>query len=144
MNRLMIVMLSAVAMVAVSGSVFGQSKPQPQPKPPAPPPFIEASVPDGKALVYVYTTDGRRLRDSVGLLLLAKTGPIGVLDFSYLSYFADPGIVKLWLVASATQEFKFEASAGQIYYVKSSFGGLELIPKEKAKKEIERLWPSPE
>jgi hypothetical protein len=133
---LTIVVVSASPILAVGGTSSQSYKEAT--------PFVEANVPDGKALVYIYI--GAYLLDSwsqnAGLLVLAKDGPIDVLPpNSYCTYVTDPGTIKLWAVPWASKYSlgtKFDAVAGQIYYVKvdNGFVGFKLIPNETAKKEI--------
>jgi hypothetical protein len=135
MKRLTSVLLSVVVAVVLPALVFGA------------PPFVEASVPDGKALIYIYAKDipGSQFPNR-GQLVFEKSGPIGILTSkSYQSHVAEPGTIYLWVVSAFTIPFKMEAVAGQIYYVKGEeviraaaipIIGLKLIPNEKAKTEI--------
>lgn len=124
----------------ISSPVFGQSRGTPTPTPTPRPPFVESNVPEGKSLVYIYYV-GWSL-ENLGPLILTKSGPLGVLIHgSYFSYVAEPGTVKLWLVASLAKGIKFETLAGQICYVRADilYGGtpdLKLISNDKAKTEM--------
>lgn len=130
MKRLTIVLLAAVTL-ALASPIFGQRA------------FVEGNVPDGKALVYIYYLGWST--QTIGPLVIAKDGPVGVLlHESYCRCVTDPGTIKLWLAAGWVTQFKFEAIAGQIYYVKADLlsnntgPDLKLIPNEKAKPEIAR------
>jgi hypothetical protein len=142
MKRLTIALfLTAVAVVLVSttfcqdqGNIEGQKKPVS--------PFVEATVPDGKALVYIYYR-ALDLGDSAGFLVLTKSGPIGILPSGrYLSFVTDPGTLKLWLVGLYATELKLEVAAGQAYYVRARIDAstltpqLKLIANERAKNDI--------
>ena len=161
-KRSTIVLLSVVAALALTSPVFGQhAEPKPPPAP-LPPPFVEASAQDGKALIYIYITGpnsenlvrNASSTERTGLLVLAKSGPIGLFDKlgSYFSYVSEPGTIKLWLVGLYTTECKLEVVAGQIFYVKADFAGgfgikapeIYPIPNETAKKEIAKCWPQTE
>ena len=126
------VLLSMVVALALASSAW------------AAPAFVEASVPDGKALIYLYRPGA--IFSSLNPTLLAKDGPIGVLPLSsFLSYTSDPGTVKLWFVAATSASLKVEAVAGHVYYVKCAIINVgtnmfsltfELVPNDKAKTEI--------
>jgi hypothetical protein len=128
MKRLSLVLLSLVVAAAMASPVFAK------------PAFVEDNVPEGKALIYMYYQDNSK--DNWGPLVLAKSGPIGILVHnSYRAYLAEPGTIKLWLVNFYASELKLDVVAGQIYYVKGghAFGGhidFELVPSEAAKTEI--------
>jgi hypothetical protein len=105
-------------------------------------PFVEATVPDGKARLYIYYR-ALDLGNSAGFLLLTKNGPIGILPSGrYLSFVTDPGTLKLWLVGLYATELKLEVVAGQAYYVRARFDAatltpqLKLIANEKARNDI--------
>ena len=133
MKRLKILVLWAFASMALAIPAFGKP-----PEPPPPPPFVEASVPEGKALIYIYSfvrnaTAGENesrnesyvRKQKIGDLLLAKSGPVGILSpNSYIAYVTEPGSIELWLVSARqanSKELTVEAVAGKIYYVCSGY-----------------------
>jgi hypothetical protein len=152
MKRLTIVLLSVVAVIILSSPVFGQyhnnmSQGQGQGQAvQGPPPFVPASVQNGKALVYIYW-EGNCYDRRKGILVTTETGPIGVLEpGTYISFVADPGTYKLWLIGGGgVPEYKWEAVADQIYYARvgSAIMGpeLELIRDENAKKQLAACLP---
>jgi len=146
MKRMTIVLLSVIVALALASPIFGaggaggggQTQDQKVP------PFVEASVPDGKALIYIYS-GSFTLMGSFGPLLLGQSGPIAVLAPNhYRTLVTEPGTIKLWVVSLYARELKLEAIAGQIYYVKAGASAfiqagapeIALIPNEKAMKEI--------
>lgn len=140
MKRLTVVLLSVVFAVVLTSAVFGAGKPASPPPPP--PPFVEANVPDGKALIYIYSK-GFLLNSwngNAGLLVLSESGPIGILHSAgYHTYIVEPGSIKLWIVGAQAYAagLTLEAVAGQIYYVEGTgVPDIKLIPNEKGKTEI--------
>jgi len=143
MQRSMRILFSALVAVVLASPVFGKPV---EPALPPPPPFVESSVPEGKALVYIYRLEGFN-----DVLILARSGPIGRLPpKSYLSYTPDPETVKLWLTGTSVADLKMDVVAGQIYYVKAEIGpglffagtwtcSLKLVPRADAMKEMAGL-----
>jgi hypothetical protein len=148
----MIVLLSVVA-VLLASPIFGQGRNNVQSDqgakaPPPPPSFVEASAPDGKALIYIYNSRAQAfLQLAMTPLILTKNGPVGPLpQASYYSYVTDPGTIRFWLVGFQTIEVKVEAVAGHVYYIKGRLGKnmnsvptdilFELAERETAMKEI--------
>jgi hypothetical protein len=152
MKRLALLLFSFILVLVLSIPLFGESGGGSQKKKKAVPPFVEANVPEGKALVYIYRTTDFGVQ--LIALILAKDGPISVLPMgTYCVYVADPGIIKLWLSSISSAEIKAEVVTGQVYYVKGSFGPnalgvqhptLKAMPREKALKEIAECGPAGE
>ena len=96
-----IVLLVAVLSVAI----FGQGRNVPTPKEPkGPPTFVEEAIPDGKAVIYIYTPyiEGLVAPPSATILIFSKSGPLSLLPRqSYFSFVTDPGTVELWVIAGA-------------------------------------------
>jgi hypothetical protein len=89
-------------------------------------PQIEADIPKGKALVYIYWPGQMASQDNErgDPLVLAKSGPIGILpQGGYYRRITETGTIKLWLVSLYTRELQLETVAGQTYYVKVGFPG---------------------
>ena len=144
-----------VVALAFAGPLFGQHA-DPHKTPP-PPPFVEGSIPDGKALIYIYRVEnnlaGEPSFDSP--LLLANNEPFGVIPAGcYYSYVSDPGTITLWFVSSSAASLKLEAVAGQIYYVRAGFDtvltfnskapfkvSLKVMPRPDAMKELAYCKP---
>jgi len=113
--------------------------------------FVEATVPDGKAIIYFYQPDVFRTNQlqTITALLLAREGPLTKLDGkSFYMYIADPGSLKFWLAGMSTAEIKLDVAAGQIYYVRASSSSgfsmdlsLESVPRDKALREIASCKP---
>jgi hypothetical protein len=123
-----------------------QQVPQPERKGARP----EGYVPEGKALVYIYSVGFTGNVSTTEALLLGKTGPIGIIrPLSYYSLVIEPGTTRLWLIAARTRQLEFEAAAGEVYYVKAGVSAsvmagapeLELIPTDTAMKEIAQCQP---
>jgi len=119
MKRSKMVLLSIVAVVLAS-PLFGQhADPSLVKPPPPPPPFVEASVPDGKALIYIYRpADPWKKYNPI---VLSRSGPVAILKEGRIRYVTDAGVVKLWIVSMTSGEIKIDAVAGQIYYIKGGF-----------------------
>jgi hypothetical protein len=134
MKRSTIAMLFIAISVGATSQVFGA------------PAFVEANVPEGKAIVYFYCPQG--LFAVFSPLVVAKDGPIGTLPAgNYRAYISDPGTARFWLVSLNSAGLKFEAVAGQVYYVKCGELSIspgyiqptfELTPREKAVADIGR------
>jgi hypothetical protein len=114
-----------------------------------PAPFVEGTVPDGRALIYIYRPAdnwGPQFWASAAPLVFAKNELAAIMSIdSYCSYVTNPGTIKFFLVSASTTSLTMEDVAGQMYYVKAGFElkvlvgtdvTLKLMPHEVGKTEI--------
>jgi hypothetical protein len=112
--------------------------------------FVEESIPDGKAILYLYNPNPVHFGITVSatawssVLIFSKTGPLATLPaYSYFPYITDPGTVELWWMVggwtltkeSLVAKLAVDVAAGHAYFVTYDGDGVRVIPTEEAKKE---------
>jgi hypothetical protein len=124
----------------------GDPPSQPQEKK-GPPTFVEEPIPEGKAIVYVYShMPFLGQKGWANILVFLRSGPPMVLPTDrYISIIADPGPLDLWLVLGAggqygsgilAKKFVIGAAGGQATFITLAFGpDLKVVPAEKALKD---------
>jgi len=131
-------------LLVFSWPVVAQSHPTPPPKPI---PFVQGQPPEGKALIYFFSSVPTAAQD--GWALFSQTGPVAVLPtHGYHVYVAEPGNLKFFAISlgGGAVVCRVDATAGGIYYVKMSMGfnnlGLAQVPNDQALKELQTGYTS--
>ena len=109
------------------------------------PPFMaEPSIPEEKALVYIYRP-GSFVGSAISYLVTANDMPVVTLyNGGYFPYFADPQMIRFWAKTESESFVIIEVEAGQTYYIKGTVGMgivmgrpvLTLMPPEIGQYEI--------
>jgi hypothetical protein len=97
------------------------------------------SIPDGKALVYIYRP-GSMVGAAVHYTVNVNNDKVSdahLKNKSYLVYFAEPGTNIFWATVTNTRrEINLDVEAGKTYYVRGDCCELVIPTLERAQKEI--------